>query len=121
MRRLRLRVVQSRLSAALRCAAPVCLALALAGCAASSAADRYATASTGDKPARVAMEGDGLPAQVAPTASARRQPDDPSEPYSPLYGSRPPYRLADLDGPWSAAKEDAIIALAITAHEMRRP
>ncbi len=32
------------------------------------------------------LEDDGLPSQVAPPANRRRDPDDPSEPFSPNYG-----------------------------------
>lgn len=32
------------------------------------------------------LEADGLPSQVAPPANRRRDPDDPSEPFSPNYG-----------------------------------
>jgi hypothetical protein len=67
------------------------------------------------------MEDDGLPAQVAPLVAIRNEPDDPSQPFSRNYGLR---SAAHLPGPLarlSSAEEDALIARAITAHEMRRP
>ncbi len=95
----------------------VCASLGLAGCGSSSAADRTpAPAQVG----RADLEEDGLPAQVAPPASVRQQAADPFEPYSPRYGSLPPYR-AETAYRLSSAEEDAIIAQAITAHEMRKP
>ena len=105
--------------------APVVLALLLAGCATSSAEPTPAPAPQAISQAisqadRVEMEDDGLPAQVAPPPRIRRQPDDPSEPFSPNYGPAPspqrsaPARMSRLDA-------DTLIALAIAAHEMRRP
>lgn len=38
---------------------------------------------------RIDMEEDGMEAQVPPPPSIRVAPDDPSEPWSPNYGSRP--------------------------------
>ncbi len=40
-------------------------------------------------PPPVEVEDDGIEAQRAPPIRARRQPDDPTEPYSPNYGSAP--------------------------------
>lgn len=89
--------------------------------------------------ARVEMEDDGMPAQLAPR-HPRPVQDDPSEPWSPNYGAkslprvsergeapvppglrgapampqRPPItRVTEVD-------EDAIIRRAIAEHEMRR-
>ena len=78
---------------------------------------------------KVEIEDDGLPSQLAPR---NRKPvrDDPTEPWSPNYGTVPvrraddapvmqprlapqPVRLSSLD-------EDEIIRRAITEHEMRR-
>jgi len=71
-------------------------------------------------------EPDGLPRQVAPTAALRQVPDDAAEPYSFRYGATvsalsPPVRLALPARPLSPAEQDAVIAAAITAHEIRRP
>lgn len=68
---------------------------ALAGCATSqartydpptrvSASARYEGPPNG-APA-VEMEDDGLPVQPPPVARRDREPDDPTEPYSPNYG-----------------------------------
>jgi hypothetical protein len=121
MRRLRHRIVRSPLSALLARATPLLLTATLAGCAATSATSSIPVAGSQARAARAALEGDGLPAQLAPLWAARQSDDDAAEPYSPLYGSRASYRLGATAGQWSPAKEDAIIAQAITAHEMRRP
>jgi len=121
MCRLRRRFARSPLSVVLAYLAPVCLAIALAGCATSSAADRSTGAPAADKTGSVAMKGDGSPAQVPPTRGARQSTADPFDAYSPLHGRRTPFRLIATASGWSAAEEDAVIAQAITAHEMRRP
>jgi hypothetical protein len=92
---------------------PVGLAIAMAGCAASSAEPMPASLPLVQAD-RAEMEDDGLPVQVAPPAGIRQLPDDPREPFSRNYGPRPSARM-------SRAEEDAVIARAITAHEMRRP
>lgn len=86
--------------APVRAAMPaVALALALlaGGCAASDKGPAYVAGPIpfpGDLPplppqpihqARVEIEADGLPAQLAPR-NRRAEPDDPSEPWSPNYG-----------------------------------
>jgi hypothetical protein len=38
---------------------------------------------------QVEIEGDGLEGQRPPRRSAEQVPDDPSEPFSPNYGSMP--------------------------------
>jgi hypothetical protein len=83
-------------------------ALALSGCASSP----------GLQAAHVGgLEADALPAQVHPAVDIRQLPDDPSEPFSPNYGA-----LARLgSAPARSLDADAIIAAAITAHEMRKP
>lgn len=53
----------------------------LAGCASQS--EYYAGA-------QVAMEDDGLPAQIPPLRRAKPERDDPTEPFSPNYGPPPP-------------------------------
>lgn len=80
------------------------VAAALAcGCAKNSAYTSAADPRVADPPYRVAgatnakpdLEGDGQEAQVPPLKKPRAEPDDPSEPYSPNYGSQPPVRRAD--------------------------
>ena len=87
--------------------------IAMAGCATSSAEPMPAPQALVQAD-RAQMEDDGLPEQVAPPARIRRQPDDPREPFSRNYGPQPPTRM-------SRVEEEAVIAQAITAHEMRRP
>jgi hypothetical protein len=119
MRRLRRGSVLTRLSCLLVWLGPLGLAVVLAGCATSSAGETSAARSQ-VRAERAEMEDDGMPAQVAPVSSIRQQPDDPSEPFSRNYGPRP----AALAGPparMSSAEEEALIARAIAAHEMRRP
>lgn len=78
---------------------------ALAGCATSqartydpptrvSASARYEGPPNG-APA-VEMEDDGLPVQPPPVARQGREPDDPSEPYSPNYGRADAQPVAPL-------------------------
>jgi hypothetical protein len=93
--------------------APVGLGVSLSGCATSSAEPPPSYQTSLQAP-RGAIEDDGLPAQTAPPARIRQLPDDPSEPFSPNYGPQPPRRL-------SQAEAEAVIARAITAHEMRKP
>jgi hypothetical protein len=120
MRRLRDRIVRSWLGVLATRAAPVCLAAALAaGCAATSPHDGATAAVTGSE-TRAAIAGDRLASPFPLLRGVRHQPVA-ADPYSPLNGSRAPYRLAGAAWPWSPAEEDAIIAEAITAHEMRRP
>lgn len=56
------------------------LGLMLSGCASQS---EYYAAEV------VAMEDDGLPAQIPPLRRAKMAPDDPREPFSPNYGPPP--------------------------------
>jgi len=88
-------------------------ALALAGCASSP----------GPQAAQVGgprvSEADGLAAQVHPAADIRQVPDDPAEPFSANYGALA--RLSSRSAQARRLDEDAIIAAAITAHEMRKP
>jgi hypothetical protein len=72
------------------------------------------------------MEADGLPAQTAPPARIRQEPDDPSEPFSPNYGG-PRANPAPAQAPRKVMQSarlndvaaDALIRRAIAAHEMR--
>jgi hypothetical protein len=118
MRWLRCESRRLSLGAGIPCFVVLGLALTAGGCA-SSAADQAVNAQGIAPIQRVEMEADGLPPQVPPPVGMRRQPDDPSEPFSPNYGAPPASRPAPAR--MSAADEDAIIARAIVAHEMRRP
>jgi len=121
MRQSRQPVVRSYLRLVSTCVTPICLAVALAGCSASPAAEWITPASTTGSAgtARTESGSNGLLSQLLRTQSARRE--DAFEAYSPLRSARGPYLLPIGPQPWSPAEEDAIIALAITAHEMRRP
>jgi hypothetical protein len=120
MRQSRHPAVQSYLRLALTWARPICLAVALAGCTASPAAEWDApTSTTGSAGTARTDASNGLLPQLLRTQSTRSA--DAFEAYSPLHSARGPYPLAIGPQPWSPAEEDAIIALAITAHEMRRP
>jgi hypothetical protein len=96
------------------------LAMGLAGCATSSAGETSASWSYAGA-ARLEIAGDGLPAQVAPSESIRKAPDDARQPFNRNYGLRP---VAHPSGPptrMSSAEAEALIACAIAEHEMRRP
>jgi hypothetical protein len=99
---------------------PLGLAVALAGCATSSAGETSASR-VHAQAERAEIEDDGLPVQVAPRATLHREADDPSEPFSRNYGPRPPARLSGPPTRMSSAEEEALIARAIAEHEMRRP
>jgi hypothetical protein len=102
---------------ALACLGSAICALGLSGCAGSEAAPTPTPAG------RFALEPDGLPSQVHPPAYIRTLPDDPSEPFSANYGA--PMPASYIGGlaahHLSPAEEEAIIAAAIAAHEMRNP
>jgi hypothetical protein len=103
------------LSVLARLSVPLAAALVVAGCASSSGfeAARVET--------RSVLEADGLPAQVHPAADIRQLPDDPSQPFSRHYGSAPAPRLGGGAEQAASLDAEAIIAAAITAHEMRKP
>lgn len=69
-------------------------ALFLAGCATQS--EHYGAA-------QVAMEDDGLPAQIPPLRRAKPEQDDPSEPFSPNYG--PPPQVQNAKEPLQIPKD----------------
>lgn len=92
------------------------LALSLSGCATSTAGPGAEHAARAE---RADMEEDGLPPQVAPRGRIRLLPDDPSEPFSRNYGR--PAAPAAIPARLSHLEEEALIASAIAAHEMRRP
>lgn len=56
-------------------------------------------------PIPVEMEDDGRPAQLAPRTDIAGGPDDPSQPWSPNYGSRS--LAADIDRKWQAVIQRA--------------
>lgn len=114
------------------------LAALSAGCASQQArhtspshvAGPQAVAAAGTK---VELEDDGLPVQIAPR-HPQPGPDDPSEPFSPNYGSAAPQRAAMLPAMatpplasrsphghtrMSSVDEDQVIRRAIAEHEMR--
>jgi hypothetical protein len=80
-------------------------------------------------PPKSAIEGDGLPRQLAPRIRPYVEKDDPSEPFSPNYGPPPIESEKPSEDPkppvhqvrMSAAEARRIIAAAIVAHEKRRP
>src|SRR5262245_3885828 len=94
---------------------PLAAAFIAAGCAASSGSE------AGRLETRSVFEADGLPAPVVRAADIRQLPDDPSEPFSTRYGSAPAPFLARRPAPPQSLDAEAIIAAAITAHEMRKP
>src|SRR5262245_31146447 len=89
--------------------------LVVAGCARSSGLELVRVE------ARGVAEADGLPAHVHPAADIRHWPDDPRQPFSPQYGSLPPSPRAGEADAVASLDAEAIIAAAITAHEMRKP
>ncbi|MEO1649965.1 MAG: hypothetical protein AAFR60_03170 [Pseudomonadota bacterium] len=96
-------------------------------------------------PPKPEIEADGLPVQTAPFHAEVREPDDPSEPFSPNYGPRDPAlghtakparkrgerqarRTAATQAPrivrsrrLSNREANAVIAAALAAHEVRYP
>mgnify|MGYP001491156129 CR=1 FL=1 len=86
------------------------LALIVAGCGARSGhaptADARVSAPPNSQfraalvqPPQVELEADGLPVQRAPLIRRTRLPDDPSEPFSPNYGSQPSVVPQPTDAP----------------------
>jgi hypothetical protein len=94
---------------------PIAAALLAAGCAGSSSSEAARMET------RSVLEADGSPAHVHPAATIRRLSDAASEPSSARYGSAPAPRLAHGAAPAPSLDAEAIIAAAITAHEMRKP
>lgn len=85
------------------------------------------------------LEADGLPVQTAPFRTRQRRADDPSEPFSPNYGSQPvpeaqhereahaPHLLGrrhvSVAG-WRAldpVEAEILVSRALAAHEQRNP
>jgi hypothetical protein len=125
-------------------------AVLLSACA-STAERRYAGAyppppqPVHDRGWTTEVEEDGKPAQVPPIRRMRPEEDDPTQPWSPNYGSReplPPTVPAPRPTTWprpiqtsgeaglpgmvaprrlAEAEAEAVIARAITAHETRKP
>ncbi|MEZ5852402.1 MAG: hypothetical protein R3D68_17350 [Hyphomicrobiaceae bacterium] len=113
------------------------LAALSAGCASQQASHTPPPSHVAAAMPKVEIEDDGLPVQIAPR-NQRPGPDDPTEPFSPNYGSvptrqaaipsavepapaLPPMQRAASRGPtrMSSLDEDDIIRRAIAAHEMR--
>lgn len=75
------------------------LAITVAGCSHSGYHAAYVTGDNAyvsqaampvtSPPKRIEIEDDGLPVQVAPFRYQRRADDDPTEPFSPNYGTVP--------------------------------
>lgn len=92
------------------CAGLIGLMALLAGCASNTTqSSSSAAAPMNMASARIPMEADGLPVQLAPRD---RSPiaDDPREPWSPNYGSVPPTRTSAL--PHEAAAPPAARSVA---------
>lgn len=64
------------------------------GCASSSSnsSQSYYRPSQVAAAPQADVEGDGMAPQAPPPAGRAQQPDDPTQPWSPNYGSRPPRR-----------------------------
>ncbi len=119
MRRLRRGMVPARLCLLLVWIGSLGLAVAVAGCATSSA--ETSASQSAVRSGRGDPEAAGLPVQVAPPTRIRQLPDDPSEPFSRNYGPRPAMRLQAAPVRMSDAEAEALIVRAIAEHEMRRP
>jgi len=114
------------------------LVAVLGGCANERGANSSPTASApmNMAGARVVVEADGLPAQLAPRNHTPSGPDDPREPWSPNYGSVKPAKSAEPAPPTPAAEPpparaiparytqpldaEDIIRRAVATHEMRQ-
>lgn len=109
-------------------------ALVLSACAQSNTPYRYQSNVGADPeqrvataaPPRIVNEDDGLPQQHPPLFRRGPVNDDPSEPFSPNYGppplddEAPPVRPAiKRQAQFTPAEVEAIIARAITQHELR--
>jgi hypothetical protein len=65
------------------------VALGLGGCAGSQSYDEGSWLGGSSPPPRLAMEDDGMPAQIPPLRKPQPEKDDPREPYSRNYGPPP--------------------------------
>ena len=132
-------------------AAAVASAFLLGACASSGGYPSYPSGVGAAQPAAMPVpakpfvpeiEADGLPVQTAPFRQTTPIPDDPSEPFSPNYGSRqrpatvPANKGQDAAAPvvnqgrgprivaWrplSPREQDAVMKRAIEEHERRNP
>jgi hypothetical protein len=75
----------------------LCIISLASGCASSNQPTYVQSPPPEQAGQEVIMEEDGRPAQIAPSHRIREQPDDPSEPFSPNYGSKPGDGLTTLD------------------------
>src|SRR5262245_35191501 len=103
------------LHALARVSAPLAALLVAAGSASSTGSE-----ATRVEPRSVLAAG-GLPAHVTAAAAFRHVPDDPSQPLSASYGSATAPRFTRGGEEATSLDAEAIIAAAITAHEMRKP
>jgi hypothetical protein len=111
--------VQARVCLLLAWITPPGLAVAVAGCAATSAEPvSYQIVTRSERAETVA---DRWPAQVAPPVHIRQLTDEPSQTFSRNYAPVPAMRLQAASVRMTDAEADALIARAITEHEMRRP
>ena len=94
------------------------LALLSAGCASKPETAPPARMTAPAQVAKVDIEDDGLPAQVAPRYR-RAGPDDPSQPWSPNYGG-PNYSGPNYSGPNYSGKGEAALVAARPIAEPRR-
>ena len=100
---------------AVRSACGLALALTLGACA-TEPAYRQQVAGPAHQIARapaVEVEDDGLPAQTPPPPRNAREADDPSEPFSPNYGS-PNYGSPNNRGSTVAAPPRVVSSLTTT-------
>ena len=112
MRRLRGGVSPPKWSGVSAVLGPIGLAVLVAGCATSPAGPTaFYQAAIPSSPGM--REDDGV-APRTPPFRIRRVTNDPSEPFSFNQGPLPPRRLTN-------AEAEAVIARAITEHEMRNP
>jgi hypothetical protein len=85
-----------------------CLTILATGCASDGARRRHAYAYPGmvyvapptpvQPMPRAELEDDGLPAQAPPMRTRANEPDDPTEPFSPNYGTVLPRAQASSSG-----------------------
>lgn len=87
----------------------------------------------------VELEDDGLPVQTAPFRTRQQRPDDPSEPFSPNYGSPPPQKPSKDRQAWAPMVDETpnthvagwqridpvdaeiVVSRALSEHERRFP
>jgi len=117
-------------------AAVLVLALCVSGCASQQSDGEHAGAMNaqvaGVAGQRTLLEADGLPVQLTPREMPASK-DDPTQPWSPNYGSEPPAQSepparTPTYAPWRMGPptrvanidEEAVIRRAVADHEMQR-